>query len=95
MKRLFTVLALITFCIPVVVSADTYVNGYYRKDGTYVQPHYRSDRNGTKTDNWSTRGNINPYTGKRGTKNPYDTSSSSDNSSSGSYGYDSSDDTDD
>lgn len=25
------------------VSADTYVNGYRRSDGTYVQPHHRSD----------------------------------------------------
>lgn len=50
--------------------ADTYVNGYYRKDGTYVKPHYRSSPNNTKTDNWSTKGNVNPYTGKVGTKSP-------------------------
>jgi hypothetical protein len=23
-------------------SADTYVNGYYRNNGTYVAPHYRT-----------------------------------------------------
>ena len=51
--------------------ADVYVRGYYRSDGTYVQPHYRSSPNSTPLDNWSTRGNINPYTGKRGTRNPY------------------------
>lgn len=51
--------------------ADTYVKGYTRRDGTYVQPHYRSDSNNTKLDNYSTRGNINPYTGKYGTKDPY------------------------
>ncbi len=51
--------------------ADVYVRGYYRWDGTYVQPHYRSSPNSTPLDNWSTRGNINPYTGKRGTRNPY------------------------
>lgn len=47
------------------------VRGYTRKDGTYVQPHKRSSPNSTTYDNWSTRGNINPYTGKMGTKNPY------------------------
>lgn len=47
--------------------ADTYVNGYYRSNGTYVQPHVRSDANGTSADNWSTRGNVNPYTGRHGT----------------------------
>ena len=49
-------------------TADTYVHGYYRRNGTYVQPHYRSDANATKADNWSTRGNVNPYTGQIGTR---------------------------
>jgi hypothetical protein len=51
-----------------LVQSDTYVNGYYRKDGTYVNGHYRSNPNASKGDNWSTKGNINPYTGSRGTK---------------------------
>ncbi len=46
------------------------VRGYTRKDGTYVRPHYRSAPNGTSSDNWSTRGNVNPYTGEVGTKDP-------------------------
>lgn len=33
--------------------ADTYVRGYIRDDGTYVQPHFRSDRNDSKYDNRS------------------------------------------
>lgn len=51
---------------------DVRVRGYHRKDGTYVQPHYRSDPDGDRSNNWSTRGNVNPYTGERGTKSPYD-----------------------
>ena len=47
--------------------ADVKVRGYTRKDGTYVKPHYRSDPDGIFSNNWSTKGNINPYTGKRGT----------------------------
>lgn len=49
---------------------DVHVHGYTKKNGTYVAPHERSAPNGTKSDNWSTKGNINPYTGKEGTKNP-------------------------
>ena len=51
-------------------AADVYVRGYTRSDGTYVAPHYRSSPNSTRNDNWSTRGNINPHTGRLGTKNP-------------------------
>jgi len=48
--------------------AQVNVRGYTKKNGTYVAPHYRSNPNSTKLDNWSTKGNINPYTGKAGTK---------------------------
>jgi hypothetical protein len=44
------------------------VRGYVRSNGTYVAPHHATNPNGTRTDNWSTKGNINPYTGKAGTK---------------------------
>lgn len=47
--------------------ADQWVNGYTRSDGTYVQGHYRSDPNGTVRDNFSYKGNRNPYTGEIGT----------------------------
>jgi hypothetical protein len=48
--------------------ADVYVRGHYRSDGTYVKPHHRSDPDGDFGNNWSTRGNVNPYTGEYGTK---------------------------
>jgi len=51
---------------------DVHVKGYYRADGTYVEPHYRSAPNSTTSDNWSTIGNVNPHTGKIGTKIPND-----------------------
>jgi hypothetical protein len=56
--------------------ADTYVNGYVRRDGTYVRPHYRTDPDSTKLNNYSTQGNVNPYTGQRGTVNPFATNNS-------------------
>ena len=50
--------------------ATTHVHGYSKKSGTYVAPHYRSSPNHSRSDNWSTKGNVNPYTGKKGYKNP-------------------------
>jgi len=44
------------------------VHGYTTKNGTYVQPHMQTNPNGTRSDNWSTKGNTNPYTGQPGTK---------------------------
>jgi hypothetical protein len=46
------------------------VGGYTTKRGTYVAPHMQTNPNGTKLDNWSTKGNVNPYTGRPGTKKP-------------------------
>lgn len=51
--------------------AQVSVRGYTRQDGTYVQPHQRSAPNNTTLDNYSTRGNVNPYTGAAGTRDPY------------------------
>lgn len=51
--------------------AQQFVNGYERSNGTYVKGYYRSQADGTTLNNYSTRGNRNPYTGKQGTVNPY------------------------
>jgi len=50
---------------------STHVQGHTRRDGTYVQPHQRTNPNSSKMDNYSTKGNMNPYTGKAGTVDPY------------------------
>ena len=42
-------------------SANVWVSGYYRKDGTYVMGHWRSSPDGNPYNNWSFPGNINPY----------------------------------
>lgn len=47
------------------------VRGHVTKDGVYVPPHERTAPNGTTTDNWSSKPNVNPYTGKVGTVDPY------------------------
>jgi len=75
--RAFSKVVLISLAILMVsaavnhVYADTYVQGHYRSNGTYVQPHYRSSPDSTPYNNWSSKGNVNPYNGNRGYKNPY------------------------
>lgn len=46
------------------------VDGHSRSDGSYVQPHSATNPNNTQMDNYSTRGNVNPYTGAAGTRTP-------------------------
>ena len=53
-------------------SADEYVNGYTRQDGTVVAPYMRSSPDGTTLNNYSHEGNVNPYTGEVGTKTDQD-----------------------
>jgi len=44
------------------------VRGYTTKRGTYVAPPHRTAADGRTANNWSHVGNVNPYTGKEGTK---------------------------
>jgi hypothetical protein len=64
----FVMLASIFIIISGIAFADVSVRGYYRSNGTYVQPHYRSNPDGNVGNNWSTYGNVNPYTGEAGTR---------------------------
>jgi uncharacterized protein YdeI (BOF family) len=44
--------------------------GYTTNSGTYVAPHQQTNPNNTQRDNYSATGNVNPYTGAVGTRNP-------------------------
>ncbi len=44
------------------------VRGYTTKKGTYVKPHRATNPDDRKSNNWSHKGNVNPNTGKTGTK---------------------------
>jgi hypothetical protein len=65
-----SVLVLTTLTGP-AIAADLYVQPTVKKDGTYVEGHYRTGPNSTRTDNYSSKPNVNPYTGKSGTIDPY------------------------
>lgn len=49
-------------------SSVRYQSGYTRSNGTYVQGHYKTSTNSTNHDNFSARGNYNPYTGSTGSR---------------------------
>ncbi|WP_218510502.1 hypothetical protein [Variovorax sp. dw_308] len=51
-----------------VNSSSHSISGYSKSNGTYVAPSHATNPNSTRSDNYSTRGNFNPYTGKPGTK---------------------------
>lgn len=49
-------------------SSSHSVRGYTKRNGTYVAPYRKSNPDRTQRNNYSTKGNVNPYTGKGGTK---------------------------
>lgn len=65
--KAFVILALAA-AVSAPAFADQYVKGHTRSDGTYVAPHHRSSPNSVQYDNYSTKGNTNPYTGERGSQ---------------------------
>lgn len=74
MKKIFLAIILIVgvFSFSVSDARTTRVRGYYKPStGRYVAPHYKTTPNRSKFDNFSTKGNYNPYTSKKGTVNPY------------------------
>jgi len=68
MLRKAVLAAALSLTVGSVALADVFVDGHYRSDGTYVQPHHRSNPDGNFSNNWSTYGNVNPYTGQWGTR---------------------------
>jgi len=50
---------------------STHVSGYTKSNGTRVAPANRSRADRSKANNYSTKGSMNPYTGKSGTRNAY------------------------
>ena len=70
LKVFIIVAVLISFSISISEARSVRVKSSVTKAGKYRQSHIRTSPNRIKMDNWSTKGNVNPYTGKEGTKNP-------------------------
>ena len=69
LKYIFLLLLTFFICLSAfaqVNSKHVKVKGYTKSDGTYVAPYYRTAPNSTNRDNFSTKGNTNPYTGIAG-----------------------------
>ena len=72
MRRAAILMAIVALGVGVAAEAgSTRTKGYVRKDGTYVAPSFKTTPNRTKLDNYSSKPNVNPYTGKTGTVDPY------------------------
>ncbi len=71
-----TISKIICSLILITVSTSSFavgshrVRGYTKSNGTYVQSHMKTYSNHTQRDNWSSVPNVNPYTGKSGSKLP-------------------------
>ncbi len=61
---LIPLILLAAMAFEVEAAKSVYVKGYYRKNGTYVRPHYRTAPDSNLYNNYSFPGNYNPNTGK-------------------------------
>ena len=69
MKKLISGLAFSLFCFCATAQSTKITTGYYKPTtGTYVQPYTSTRSNTTNTDNFSTSGNSNPYSGTSGSR---------------------------
>jgi hypothetical protein len=69
MKTIYLALALLVGAAALAQSSHP-VRSYTKKSGTYVAPHRQTNPDKTQRNNYSAKGNVNPYTGKPGTKTP-------------------------
>ena len=68
MLKKIVVCMLTIFVLASVAEGAQKTRWYIKKNGTYVMPHYKTKRDGTRLNNYSTKGNANPYTSKKGYK---------------------------
>lgn len=71
MKKIAAAALLAASLAPAFAQGQHWVQPYVTRNGTYVQGHMQTNPDGNLMNNWSTQGNMNPYTGQMGTVNPY------------------------
>lgn len=69
MRTIVLLVGLLVAMLP-AYAADHAVRGHVKKDGTYVAPSRATNPNRTQRDNYSSKPNVNPHTGKQGTRTP-------------------------
>lgn len=69
MKTTIILIALCALSMGAIAKGGSHsVRGHVTKKGAYVQPHRATNPDKSKANNWSHKGNVNPYTGKKGSK---------------------------
>lgn len=68
LKTLLLAAALCVAVAPALATSSHSVRGHTTKKGTYVKPTRATNPNSTRKDNYSQKGNVNPSSGKKGTK---------------------------
>jgi hypothetical protein len=66
----FAAFALGVLAGPALAKGSHAVKAHVTKNGTYVAPTVATNPDKTQLNNFSTKGNVNPATGKEGTKDP-------------------------
>lgn len=71
MKKLLFIV-FIALLISAPIAQAKYQRGYYKPSTrSFVSGHYKTRSDGIRSNNYSTKGNFNPYTGKKGYASPY------------------------
>lgn len=70
MKTIAIIAAALLMASP-AIAKTVVVKPHVTKQGTYKPTSYRTSPNSTKIDNYSSKPNSNPYTGKKGTVDPF------------------------
>ena len=70
MKALIILAASLLIASPAIARTVS-VKPHVTKRGVYVPPSYRTSPDNTKFNNYSSKPNSNPYSGKKGTVDPY------------------------
>ena len=69
--RILLITVLMFAGLSLTAEGAVHVRGYFKpSSGRYVMPSYRTSPNKYKFDNYSTKGNYNPYSGKKGYMSP-------------------------
>jgi len=69
MKSIALFLAAFAISISASAAGSHSVKGHVTKKGVYVAPSRATSPDKTRSNNYSNKGNVNPYSGKKGTKN--------------------------
>jgi hypothetical protein len=70
MKHIIIAMAAALSCAA-FAQGQHYVAPHMTRNGTFVEGHFQTNPDSSLQNNWSTQGNVNPYTGQAGTVNPY------------------------